>query len=114
MPETAELRRLAPAIAVGLVLADSSVVVLALPDIYRELDVSVTAVVWVLVGFNLVLAMAAVPASHAAGRLGPARVTVGLRWRAWPAAWRRTSGPCWRPAACRLWAARRPSAARSS
>ena len=46
--------------AVGLVLADSSVVVLALPEIYRELDVSVSAVTWVLVAFNLVLAVAAV------------------------------------------------------
>ena len=50
---TAPLRR-ALAVAVGLVLADSSVVVLALPEIYRELDVSVTAVTWVLVAFNLV------------------------------------------------------------
>ena len=60
----------------GLVLADSSVVVLALPDIYRELDVSVTTVTWVLIGFNVVLAAAAVPAAVAARSLGPARVTV--------------------------------------
>ncbi len=63
------------ATAVGLVLADSSVVVLALPDIYRELDVSVSAVIWVLIAFNLVLAVAAVPAALAAGRIGPARLT---------------------------------------
>ena len=67
--------RIALAAAVGLVLADSSVVVLALPDIYRELDVSVTAVTWVLIGFNLVLAASAVPAAHAASRVGPARLT---------------------------------------
>ena len=48
-------------IAVGLVLADSSVVVLALPEIYRDFNVSVNAVIWVLVAFNLVLAVAAVP-----------------------------------------------------
>jgi MFS family permease len=70
-------RRAALAATVGLVLADSSVVVLALPDIYRELDVSVSAVVWVLVAFNLVLALAAIPAAHAAGRIGPARLTTG-------------------------------------
>jgi predicted MFS family arabinose efflux permease len=58
-----------------MVLADSSVVVLALPDIYRELDVSVSTVVWVLIAFNLVLAAAAVPAAHLAGA-GPARLTV--------------------------------------
>ena len=67
--------RIALAAAVGLVLADSSVVVLALPDIYRELDVSVAAVTWVLIGFNLVLAASAVPAAHAASRVGPARLT---------------------------------------
>jgi MFS family permease len=49
------------------------VVVLALPDIYRELDTSVSGVTWVLVSFNLVLALAAVPAAVAGRRLGPAR-----------------------------------------
>ena len=55
--------RAALAVAVGVVLADSSVVVLALPEIYRELDVSVSAVTWVLVAFNLVLALSALPAA---------------------------------------------------
>jgi MFS family permease len=63
------------AVAVGLVLADSSVVVLALPEIYRDFNVSVNAVIWVLVAFNLALAAAAVPAALAARRLGAARVT---------------------------------------
>lgn len=67
------------ALAVGLVLADSSIVVLALPEIYRELDTSVTAVSWVLVSFNLVMALAAVPAAHLARRLGPGRAAaIGL------------------------------------
>ena len=57
----------------ALVLADSSVVVLALPDIYRELDSDVTGVTWVLVAFNLVLALAALPAAFGARRVGPAR-----------------------------------------
>ena len=72
----AGLTKAALAAAVGMVLADSSVVVLALPEIYRELDVSVAAVTWVLVAFNLVLAIAAVPAAHAAVRLGPAKLTI--------------------------------------
>ena len=60
-------------------LADSSVVVLALPDIYRELDTSVAGVTWVLVAFNLVLALAAVPAALLARRVGPGRAAaVGL------------------------------------
>jgi MFS family permease len=64
---------------VGLVLADSSVVVLALPQIYRELDTSVAGVTWVLVSFNLVMALAAVPAAHLARRVGPGRTAaVGL------------------------------------
>jgi len=64
---------------VGLVLADSSVVVLALPQIYRELDTSVAGVTWVLVSFNLVMALAAVPAAHLARRIGPGRAAaIGL------------------------------------
>jgi MFS family permease len=66
-------------VAVGVVLADSSIVVLALPDIYRELDTSVFGVTWVLVSFNLVMALAAVPAALAARRVGPGRAAaVGL------------------------------------
>jgi MFS family permease len=72
--------RLAPlAFAVGLVLADSSVVVLALPRIYRELDTSVAGVTWVLVSFNLTMALTAVPAAHLARRIGPGRAAaIGL------------------------------------
>src|SRR5262249_44171804 len=56
MSEAPRPRAAALALAVGLVLADSSIVVLALPEIYRELDASVTAVSWVLISFNLVMA----------------------------------------------------------
>ena len=59
-----------------MVLADSSVVVLALPEIYRQLDVSVSAVVWVLVAFNITLAVAAVPAAVATARVGAARLLI--------------------------------------
>jgi MFS family permease len=48
------------ALSVGLVLSDSSVVTLALPAILREFDASVSAVAWVLIAFNLALALAAV------------------------------------------------------
>ena len=79
MNEAPRPRTTALALAVGLVLADSSVVVLALPDIYRELNTSVAAVTWVLVSFNLVMALAAVPAAHLARRVGPGRAAaVGL------------------------------------
>ncbi len=79
MSETPRPRVAALALAVGLVLADSSIVVLALPEIYRELDASVAAVTWVLISFNLVMALAAVPAAHLARRIGPGRAAaVGL------------------------------------
>ena len=79
MSETPRPRTAALALAVGLVLADSSIVVLALPQIYRELDTSVAGVTWVLVSFNLVMALAAVPAAHLARRVGPGRTAaVGL------------------------------------
>ncbi len=72
-------RAAALALAVGLVLADSSIVVLALPDIYRDLETSVAGVTWVLVSFNLVMALAAVPAALLARRVGPGRTAaVGL------------------------------------
>jgi MFS family permease len=72
-------RPAALAIAVALVLADSSIVVLALPEIYRELDTSVAGVTWVLVSFNLVMALAAVPAAHLARSIGPGRAAaIGL------------------------------------
>jgi MFS family permease len=67
------------ALAVGLVLADSSVVVLALPEIYRDLDTSIAGVTWVLISFNLMMAVAAVPAALLARRVGPGRAAaVGL------------------------------------
>jgi MFS family permease len=79
MSDAPRPRLAALALAVGLVLADSSVVVLALPDIYRELDTSVAGVTWVLVSFNLVMALAAVPAALIARRVGPGRAAaVGL------------------------------------
>jgi MFS family permease len=72
-------RLAALAVAVGLVLADSSIVVLALPQIYRDLDTSVAGVTWVLVSFNLVMALAAVPAANLGRRIGPGRAAaIGL------------------------------------
>ena len=83
-----------------------SVVVLALPDIYRELDVSVTAVTWVLVAFNLVLALAAVPAATLARRRRRGadrgrRAGAVRRSRASSAASPTRSSCCSPPAACR-------------
>ncbi len=62
------------AIAVATVLADSSVVVLALPDLLSSFDVSIERVSWVITAFNLALALAAVPAAYLAVRAGSRRV----------------------------------------
>lgn len=51
-------------LGVGLALADSSIVTLALPEILGEFDVAISAVAWVLTSFNLVLAVLAVPAAY--------------------------------------------------
>ena len=51
-------------LAVGLALADSSIVTLALPDIVSRFGVSISDVAWVLISYNLVLAAGAVPAAH--------------------------------------------------
>ncbi len=65
------MSRLRPALlglAVGLALADSSIVTLALPDVLGAFDVGITTVAWVLTSFNLVLALGAVPAAYLARR----------------------------------------------
>jgi predicted MFS family arabinose efflux permease len=47
------------AVAVALAFADSSVVVLALPDVYRAFATSIVGVSWVITSYNLVVAVAA-------------------------------------------------------
>lgn len=61
-------RELALALSVGVVLADSSVVTLALPDILRDYDSTVVGVSWVLTSFNLALAILLLPAAGLARR----------------------------------------------
>ncbi|MBJ8337309.1 MFS transporter [Antrihabitans sp. YC3-6] len=59
-------------LTVGVVLADSAIVTLALPEILRHLGGSVAQVAWVLIAFNLVLALVVVPAAWACTRWNPA------------------------------------------
>ena len=59
------------ALTVGFVLADSAVVTLALPDILRHLGGTVAQVAWVLIAFNLVLAIMVVPAASLSVRSNP-------------------------------------------
>jgi MFS family permease len=55
-------------VTVAIVLADSSVVTLALPDILAEYQVEIGRLSWVLTSYNLALALAAVPAAFLARR----------------------------------------------
>jgi MFS family permease len=50
------------------VLADSSVVTLALPEILARFHVAISTLAWVLTAFNLALALAALPAAYLARR----------------------------------------------
>ncbi len=67
-------------VAVALVLADSSLVVLALPDVLATFGASIARVAWVLIVFNLVLALAAVPAARLSRRVGARLVMLGGLW----------------------------------
>jgi MFS family permease len=62
------MRRALLAVGVGLALADSSIVTLAVPEILGQFDVAITSVSWVLTSFNLVLAVVAVPAAYLSRR----------------------------------------------
>jgi MFS family permease len=76
------------AVTVALVLADSAVVTLALPDILRHLDASVGQVAWVLIAFNLVLGLGAVPVAMSLTRGQPRVFTaVGIAVFALSSAW---------------------------
>ena len=71
--------RRAIAFVVAMVLADSAIVILALPAIYREFEVTVAQVAWVVIAFNLALAVAAIPAALIVRRIGAARqASIGL------------------------------------
>jgi MFS family permease len=55
-------------LSVGIVLADSSVVTIALPEILAQYHVELETLAWVLTAFNLALALAALPAAFVARR----------------------------------------------
>jgi MFS family permease len=71
-------RRLLLGLAVALALADGSVVTLALPDILADFDVEIPTVAWVLTSYNIVLALAAVPAALLARRRARTVCVVGV------------------------------------
>src|SRR3954451_20308430 len=62
-------------LVVAVVLGDSGVVTLALPEILRDFGAEVGQVAWVLIAFNLVLALVAVPAARVCVSRDPAAAT---------------------------------------
>ena len=72
------MRRALLVVGVGLALADSSIVTLALPEILGQFDVAITSVSWVLTSFNLVLAVVAVPAAYVSRRRPRESYAAGL------------------------------------
>ncbi len=88
-------RAMAPllAVTVALVLADSAVVTLALPDILRHLDASVGQVAWVLIAFNIVLGLAAVPTAMSFSQAQPRILSaIGIAIFAGASAWCAVAG----------------------
>src|SRR4051812_5488749 len=88
-------RTVAPllALTVAMVLADSAVVTLALPDILVHLHTSVAQVAWVLIAFNLVLGFAAVPSAVVLARVQPQILTAaGIAVFAGASAWCAAAG----------------------
>jgi MFS family permease len=76
------------AVTVAVVFADSAVVTLALPDILQDLHTTVGQVAWVLISFNLVLGLVAVPTAIGVARLQPRLVsTCGIAVFAAASAW---------------------------
>jgi MFS family permease len=62
------------AIAVAIAFADSSVVVLALPDIYSSFNTSIQGVSWVITSYNIAVALVALGLVFVAHRSRAARV----------------------------------------
>ena len=62
------------AAAVALAFADSSIVMLGLPEIYGEFDASISGVSWVITAYNLVVALSALALAPVIGRVRPTPV----------------------------------------
>src|SRR3954451_1605197 len=65
------------AVAIGVAFADSSIVVLALPQLLGEFDASITGVSWVITAYNLVVAVVALALGRRLARSATRRVALG-------------------------------------
>ena len=75
------LLTVAVAASVAVAFADSSIVVLALPDLYGEFDTSIVGVAWVITSYNLVVAVVAAGWRRSGGGSTPAAAAAGRRSR---------------------------------
>jgi MFS family permease len=79
-PAPSERRRLSPAelavaLAVAVAFADSSIVVLALPELYGELNTSITGVAWIVTTYNVAVVVGVLALLPFAGRIRPSTLT---------------------------------------
>lgn len=72
-----ELRIALLAAATALAFADSSIVVLGLPEILAEFDARIGSVAWVVTAYNVAVAALALALADTVRRLGPARLAAG-------------------------------------
>ena len=63
--------------AVAIAFADSAIVVLALPDLLAQYDVSINGVAWVVTAYNVALAIAALALVLVGRRFDPTRLALG-------------------------------------
>ena len=68
------------AAAVALAFADSSIVMLGLPEIYGELDASITEVSLVITGYNAVVAVVALALVPVVRRVRPGAAADRRAW----------------------------------
>jgi MFS family permease len=81
LPDRRTLLIAAVAASVAVAFADSSIVVLALPDLYGAFDTTIVGVSWVITSYNLVVAVVAAAIALVGRRLDPrlwARVGLAL------------------------------------
>ena len=70
------MRSAALVAAVAIAFADSAIVVLALPDLLGQYDVSITTVAWVVTAYNVALALGALALVPLGRRFDAARLTL--------------------------------------
>ena len=72
-----ELRVALLAAATALAFADSSIVVLGLPEILARFDAKIGDVAWVVTAYNLAVAALALTLADTVRRIGPQRLVAG-------------------------------------